>query len=1168
MYSPSPRKSVESVDSPIVSPGARSPSTSRARYPFPRYDSSQRPAVNRMPNGRRGSNASLASSIGGTLDAAAHNTQQMNELSQNAISTLLSPAIVRTGLIPHTSLPASATHRAPSARDIPPVTLTSIPHVETSSFKNYLDSVGALYESYQRAKAANEEAASYIFGKKDEDPDYFPSSSRRGSQASLQSLRRPPSLLSPLSPGPPSPRGLSARRNNNAPTPLSTIPNVYFEDDFHLENPRTFDVVSEKSEVIPPPPPGRHDDANGDAKIPAPARRKALHTNAILQEKLSWYMDTVEVHLIQAISQASSSFFTALGSLKDLQSEADESIASIKSLRNVLQELDNGMAVGGLEIVKMRRRRENIRKLSQAISQLCDVVESAKYCEDLVDRGELGEATTRLAGLEKLIAGRDSGGFDLRQLNALKGLSEGIFELRLRIGRGYEGQFVEALLTDLRQHVQSVPPEVTLHRWAHASLRSRSGLVKPVDGTPAYTIPNESLRPDLMAALAGLSRAGHTARAATAYREAVMREIKSMIRRHLPSSSDDDVESITSTSTRGGRKLNQQEKSSILARNLRNLDPESAEELLIKVYTSVGEALRRLGVQVKVLLDVTLSIERPVSETPQSPTKAQTKQADISGEVMQALDLSSLLGQAVDVIQTQITKVLKVRADQSSRLPLQRFLRYFMLNRLFKDECEAVSSRPGDVLQQVVNAHVNDFLTIMSEYEKKHVTQVLDADKWEAVELTPRDSAALDRVLQGLDSTPKAWTQFTSLWGDTVVANNKDATESAISAATNGETSAAPSNASIDSQRYILVASTTTILHGIDTFLNLTAGIPSLAPDAAGRLLDYLKLANSRACQLILGAGATKSAGLKNITTKHLALASQLCSFVVALVPYAREFVRRQATNNTTTSNALQEFDRVKTLFQDHQSSIHDKLVEIMSARCNAHIKAFKIIDFDTPAAGAKTPSAYVEALAKESGTLHRVLSRHVAEIDLRMVMLPIFEHYKTEWGKALMETVSGVKTEEGKQRLLNDFQFLDGKLNKMDGSNGFTAELIGIVEAIVIAAPVASAAKDESNASVEAQLPSISAGEDIKPDEVEKQGQDSVTAATASAANSEPAILPEMIEKIAEAATDKDDEKQDTTKTSVEIMGGDVGGAAVSVVKDPSALFDADAEADEGGGE
>jgi len=74
-----------------------------------------------------------------------------------AISTLLQPPIVRTGLLPHTTAPASSTHKPPSTRDIPPVTLTNIPHIETSVFKQYLFQVGSLYEA--RARSEPEEQA-------------------------------------------------------------------------------------------------------------------------------------------------------------------------------------------------------------------------------------------------------------------------------------------------------------------------------------------------------------------------------------------------------------------------------------------------------------------------------------------------------------------------------------------------------------------------------------------------------------------------------------------------------------------------------------------------------------------------------------------------------------------------------------------------------------------------------------------------------------------------------------------------------------------------------------------------------------------------------------------------------------------------------------------------
>ena len=983
------------------------------------------------------------------MDTAPTNTQE-SEWSQNAISTLLSPPIVRTGLIPHTSLPQSSSHKPPTAKDIAPVTLTSIPHVKSSSFNNYLSQVGPLFEAFSRAKSASAEASDTLTSRlrADENHDEFADVFGKhigGQAASSPTISRRPSTFSPpQTPSSGTPRSLRSRRALQGPTPLSTIPNVYFDDNFHLENPRTFDIVSEYSDIIPPERPGSKDGraaANGSAIAPAPAPpRKALHTNAILQEKLSWYMDTVEVHLISSIAAASTSFFAALGSLKDLQGEAADSIEKIKNLRSALQDMDREMALGGLELADMRRKRENLRRLGTAVNQLCEVVEQAKRCEELVEDGNVEEATSRIDGLEELIAGSTTSAdsltdrIDLRSLKALDGISEGIAHLRSRIGRGFEDRFRDALLNDLREHVKSVLRRDTLQRFAQTTFRGRSDHRRHNSVAPTFLSTSEGLRSTLLAALAGLNRAGQASHAATAYRDAVMREMKSMIRMQLPSSSDDDTESMTSVSTRGGRRLTQQEKSAILARNLRALDAEAMEELLINVYTSVGEALRRLVTQTKILLDVTVTIDIKAAEAqvsqsaPGNPevqiTSPPEQGSNIREEVTEALDLSSLLGQAVDTIQGQITKVLKVRRDENTHLQLELFLRWFMLNRLFVDECEAVSSRSGDALKEAVNAQVRDFVTVLFENQKQHISSILETDRWDPQDFDDSSSTTLQRLLDSMTATPREWTSYTQLWQDDPPRIEVNGNNGASAQANGNVPAEKPTTraAHIDDHRFFLVSSAQALLPGITSFTHLIAAIPAVASDASFRLLEYLKLFNSRACQLILGAGATKSAGLKNINSKHLALASQACSFVVALMPYIREFARRHLPSG---SAALAEFDKVKRLFQDHQTSIHEKLVDIMSSRSTAHIKGMQLLDFDQLARdGNEGPSKYAEDLCRETGTLHRVLSRHVGELDLKMIMSPIFRSYVEEWGKAL-EAVE-VRTESGKQRyvLSETFEF------------------------------------------------------------------------------------------------------------------------------------------------
>jgi vacuolar protein sorting-associated protein 54 len=528
-------------------------------------------------------------------------------LSIQAISTLLQPPIIRTGLAPQTGVLSNG-FKAPTSRDIPPVALTNIPHIDSKAFQPYLSQIGSLYEAFQRAKEEGD-GESQLFKRdrketKSEDPDSVlntrlqrPAHSRSGSAVSPISM--------PLS-MPPIKRRTSGQRRHHAVTPLSTVPPVYLEDDFHLENPRTFDIVSERSEIVRDPK-------------DAPSGRKALATNAILQEKLSWYLDTVEIHLISSISTASKSFFSALGSLRELHAEAAESIDRIQSLRKDLTKLDKEMAMGGLKVVSLKQRRDNVRQLAEAIQQLKVIVSLVTKCEEMVEKDEIEDALDSLDDVEDIISGipcrhtpKDTSRMprglplrDLRRIKALQGASDDLGRLRSRIGKGFETRFLNTLLGDIRSHVEKVPPEVTFQRWSSTFGRVRAGQRRTPSVFPAYMSIDPLFRSKLQSELSGLSRSKNTMPAATTFKASVLRELRNMIRRHLPSSNDDDNDSMMSASTMGGRQMNRQEKSSILARNLRALDAEDAHAMLMKIYAGVSEGLRRLSVQVKILLDVT-----------------------------------------------------------------------------------------------------------------------------------------------------------------------------------------------------------------------------------------------------------------------------------------------------------------------------------------------------------------------------------------------------------------------------------------------------------------------------------------------------------------------------------------------------------------------------------
>ncbi|KAK5662771.1 hypothetical protein OQA88_6178 [Cercophora sp. LCS_1] len=1099
------RKSVDSL-SPTLSAGTR------GDFPFhgKRSHSPQR------GHQRRGSTASSIYSVGGSLDTSPSTwTGAVLESGQNAISTLLQPPIVRTGLLPHTSAPASSAHKPPTAKDIPPVTLTNIPVVDSSEFKPYLTQVGALYEQLRRIQAEDDDASS-VFGRKgsrgdealdvNDDGHLRPGkrigASRRTSTASVNSLA---SVDAP-SPVRRSSGGLK-RGASHGPPPLSTIPNVYFDEDFHLENPRTFDVVSERSEVVRPAP-GTEDKAapNGTAGVP----RKALATNAILQEKLSWYMDTIEMHLIQSISTASTTFFSALGSLRELHSEAAESVERIKGLRKELEALDAEIATGGLEILQQRRRRENVKQLHDAVMQLREIVDGVAVCESLVDSGEVDAALENIDALERLIAGEASTANDpglqlrdLRGATALQGIDDDLATLRTRVGRTYESKFVDLLLSDLRRHVEQVSSQEVLMRWSSASMRGRGGHNREQSAFPSYMASIDGLRAELLASLTGLQRARFLKSAAISLREAVLREIKNVIRRPLPSSNDDDNESMMSSSTlSGGRQRSQQERSSILARNLRALDPKDAEELLVQIYIGVTETLRRLGTQVKVLLDVASTIgdplgasglrSPPIKSPPHSPRPRQTSDAgqEAQEEIHKHLDISNLLGQAVDIAQDKIVKLLRVRTEQSTHLDLDWFLRYFTLNLFFANECEAISGRSGTTLKTIVNTQIKDFIKQHGTAENQKLAQNMESDQWNPRDFTDEDTVLLSQILAGSTRDASDWADGVKIWIPHPDADDEQQMESTTdlpaASQTNGAGKGKTRSAVIDDDTFTLPNSAVLCMNGIAKFLQLVVNIPSMTADISTSLVGYLQLYNSRCTQLILGAGATRSAGLKNITAKHLALASQALGFIAAVIPHVRELVRRHCGSGSTVSTVMGEFDKVRRLYQEHQNSIYDKLVEIMTGRVQVAARKLRNLDWEAP---SDSPQEYMETLVKETTTLHRALTKYLPEGAVRMIMFTVFKNYKDTFGGAYRGLAS--TTEVGRDNMLRDVEHFQSRLGKIDGFEDTADYLSKIIKDRELRAATPT--------------PSASAPPAASPDSAPPAGSDTAEAPNEGATSSEP---------------------------------------------------------------
>lgn len=121
---------------------------------------------------------------------------------------------------------------------------------------------------------------------------------------------------------------------------LREVPALYFKEDFRLEDGATFRAACPFS---------------GAAE------------NVALQEKLSHYLDVVELHLVREISLRSSSFFEAQGQLQDLNAKIVEGCARILQLKETIRLLDSDLVENARQIQELNGTRTNLLALQQKL---------------------------------------------------------------------------------------------------------------------------------------------------------------------------------------------------------------------------------------------------------------------------------------------------------------------------------------------------------------------------------------------------------------------------------------------------------------------------------------------------------------------------------------------------------------------------------------------------------------------------------------------------------------------------------------------------------------------------------------------------------------------------------------------------------------------------------
>ncbi|RCI05882.1 hypothetical protein CU098_003366 [Rhizopus stolonifer] len=309
----------------------------------------------------------------------------------------------------------------PNKADIPPVTHASIARIKPSDFESYLEHIQPAFERYQHNKL---NTPSYPVTPEEELEEEDNKQVKRTSRNpySLPQLLSSESLLDDDTKTPP--RDLPM---------LENVPAIFFEPDFFLENPHVFDTVCEGADIV----------GNSGPNPP-------LSTNSILQEKLSYYLDTVEIHLLQEIENRSSSFFEALSNLQQLHQQTLDCVSQIHTIRQKMKQIQDTECQDGLSMIRLQVKKRNLEKLHQVTRTIKEIRSAQPTIQSLLGAGDYFAALDLIDQTKTTLQQHD-----LSEIKALANFSAQLDEMQKAVGVMMQHDFLSILLSDLSYRLEN-----------------------------------------------------------------------------------------------------------------------------------------------------------------------------------------------------------------------------------------------------------------------------------------------------------------------------------------------------------------------------------------------------------------------------------------------------------------------------------------------------------------------------------------------------------------------------------------------------------------------------------------------------------------------------------------------------------------------------------------
>ncbi|XP_060951607.1 vacuolar protein sorting-associated protein 54 isoform X2 [Limanda limanda] len=759
---------------------------------------------------------------------------------------------------------------------------------------------------------------------------------------------------------------------------LEQVPKIFMKPDFALEDPGVFGAVLPWSHFT---------SAGGKSS-------RDVASSKLLQEKLSHYLDVVEVSIARQISLRSDAFFHAMSSQHELQDQLQETQRAVAILRGRTAAMDRIMCQGPLEALRAALTRNNCVKLHNKMKLMAAVHQTQPTVQLLLSTSEFVGALELIATTKEVLQQ------ELQGIHSFRHLGSQLCELEKLIDKMMVEDFSMYARSDLSRSLRDEPQLLEKDRLGSlvfGLLRQRK-----LDFLDIYS--DEMI-------LAAKSIVAQCVAESIFNIEDIDTEVVTRLLEQMRLMTFPQWFELLKTVFDSFLLFLQRIKATLsVMRNVVQevLDSNQKSRLLEEASSSTeaqespqGPSLLQGGAELAYLTHEGLFISDALHEAQQQQAAAPQDQSSgiqqgraeaaeaseslvcreqslMSGENVMPTELEmnrvinniqELLHTASDISHDRCVKLLTARAKDGSleRLSSAEFVCLSQAVEAFVRDTEELCGRRSVSLRGALQSQANRFVHRFHEERKTKLSLLLDNERWKQAEVPAEFQDLVNSIADGRISLPDRKTPGP---------NDRKPADFLL----------------VNGQKYAVVGTVLLLIRIFLEYCQCVNDIPSITTDMLTRLSDLLKHFNSRSCQLVLGAGALQVVGLKTITTKNLALASRCLQLVVLYIPIIRTHF--QTKLQPKQFSVLRHFDHITKDYNDHISEISAKLVAIMDSLFEKVLSKYEV--------KAPMPSACFRNVCKQMAKMHEAISELLPEDQTQMLFLRINASIKMHLKKQL----------------------------------------------------------------------------------------------------------------------------------------------------------------------